>query len=144
MKNLLGKCNIYNIHSLSSLSFFLITTNKLSSSLSLIITETPKGRFGTPYIKILKYAINFYSSAIYYVKFGKSAIYYSKFHGKIVALICFCCSYRKVSDQGISSWGWNLSGQHSTYHALFPRAWTIYDGMDMLYSDCLEKYSLSL
>ncbi|KAK6914265.1 Glycosyl-hydrolase family 116, N-terminal [Dillenia turbinata] len=34
----------------------------------------------------------------------------------------------KPDDQGISSWGWNLSGQHSTYHALFPRAWTIYDG----------------
>lgn len=34
----------------------------------------------------------------------------------------------KSGDQGISSWGWNLSGQHSTYHALFPRAWTIYDG----------------
>ncbi|GAV66154.1 DUF608 domain-containing protein/GBA2_N domain-containing protein [Cephalotus follicularis] len=34
----------------------------------------------------------------------------------------------KADDQGISSWGWNLSGQHSTYHALFPRAWTIYDG----------------
>lgn len=34
----------------------------------------------------------------------------------------------KSSDQGISSWGWNLDGQHSTYHALFPRAWTIYDG----------------
>lgn len=34
----------------------------------------------------------------------------------------------KLSDHGISSWGWNLSGQHSTYHALFPRAWTIYDG----------------
>ncbi|CAK7336249.1 unnamed protein product [Dovyalis caffra] len=33
----------------------------------------------------------------------------------------------KAGDQGISSWGWNLSGQHSTYHALFPRAWTIYD-----------------
>ncbi|XP_031482797.1 uncharacterized protein LOC116252579 [Nymphaea colorata] len=33
-----------------------------------------------------------------------------------------------ASDCGISSWGWNLSGQHSTYHALFPRAWTIYDG----------------
>lgn len=37
-------------------------------------------------------------------------------------------SYRKPSDQGISSWGWNLTGQHSTYHALFPRAWTVYDG----------------
>lgn len=34
----------------------------------------------------------------------------------------------KSGDQGISSWGWNLSGQHSSYHALFPRAWTIYDG----------------
>ncbi|KAB2600464.1 non-lysosomal glucosylceramidase [Pyrus ussuriensis x Pyrus communis] len=34
----------------------------------------------------------------------------------------------KADDQGISSWGWNLGGQHSTYHALFPRAWTIYDG----------------
>ncbi|KAL5199317.1 hypothetical protein ABZP36_020520 [Zizania latifolia] len=30
-------------------------------------------------------------------------------------------------DSGISSWDWNLSGQHSTYHALFPRAWTVYD-----------------
>ncbi|CAO2829645.1 unnamed protein product [Amaranthus hypochondriacus] len=34
----------------------------------------------------------------------------------------------KFRDHGISSWGWNLSGQHSSYHALFPRAWTIYDG----------------
>ncbi|PRQ35927.1 putative glucosylceramidase [Rosa chinensis] len=34
----------------------------------------------------------------------------------------------KAGDQGISSWGWNLGGQHSTYHALFPRAWTVYDG----------------
>uniref|UniRef100_A0A1D1YKB4 Non-lysosomal glucosylceramidase n=1 Tax=Anthurium amnicola TaxID=1678845 RepID=A0A1D1YKB4_9ARAE len=34
----------------------------------------------------------------------------------------------KFGDEGVSSWGWNLSGQHSTYHALFPRAWTIYDG----------------
>ncbi|CAM6099912.1 unnamed protein product [Calypogeia fissa] len=29
---------------------------------------------------------------------------------------------------GIASWDWNLDGAHSTYHALFPRAWTIYDG----------------
>ncbi|KAJ4976498.1 hypothetical protein NE237_001604 [Protea cynaroides] len=31
-------------------------------------------------------------------------------------------------DKALSSWGWNLNGQHSSYHALFPRAWTIYDG----------------
>ncbi|XP_010246140.1 PREDICTED: non-lysosomal glucosylceramidase isoform X2 [Nelumbo nucifera] len=29
---------------------------------------------------------------------------------------------------GIGSWDWNLNGQSSTYHALFPRSWTVYDG----------------
>uniref|UniRef100_A0A1D1Y1Y8 Non-lysosomal glucosylceramidase n=1 Tax=Anthurium amnicola TaxID=1678845 RepID=A0A1D1Y1Y8_9ARAE len=29
---------------------------------------------------------------------------------------------------GIESWDWNLNGQKSTYHALFPRSWTIFDG----------------
>ncbi|RWW31076.1 hypothetical protein GW17_00004323 [Ensete ventricosum] len=37
--------------------------------------------------------------------------------------------FRKNGDLGISSWDWNLTGQHSTYHALFPRAWTVYDGI---------------
>lgn len=41
--------------------------------------------------------------------------------------------YRKSSDEGIKSWGWNLSGQHSTYHALFPRAWTVYDGITVIF-----------
>ncbi|XP_022948946.1 non-lysosomal glucosylceramidase-like isoform X2 [Cucurbita moschata] len=31
-------------------------------------------------------------------------------------------------NDGIEAWDWNLSGEKSTYHALFPRAWTIYDG----------------
>ncbi|KAJ7567463.1 hypothetical protein O6H91_02G149200 [Diphasiastrum complanatum] len=34
----------------------------------------------------------------------------------------------KGENAGISSWNWNLNGKNSTYHALFPRAWTIYDG----------------
>lgn len=46
-----------------------------------------------------------------------------------IHLYLFFRSSKKPDDQGISSWGWNLSGQHSTYHALFPRAWTVYDGM---------------
>ncbi|CAN1855262.1 Non-lysosomal glucosylceramidase [Linum perenne] len=29
---------------------------------------------------------------------------------------------------GIESWDWNLAGDNSTYHALFPRAWTSYEG----------------
>ncbi|KAJ4964798.1 hypothetical protein NE237_016647 [Protea cynaroides] len=29
---------------------------------------------------------------------------------------------------GIGSWDWNLTGHSSTYHALYPRAWTVYEG----------------
>ncbi|XP_023530160.1 non-lysosomal glucosylceramidase isoform X1 [Cucurbita pepo subsp. pepo] len=35
---------------------------------------------------------------------------------------------RDVELSGIGSWDWNLKGHRSTYHALYPRAWTIYDG----------------
>eukprot|EP01018_Ginkgo_biloba_P010207 Gb_33022 [translate_table: standard] len=35
---------------------------------------------------------------------------------------------KETDSSGIASWDWNLDGQHSTYHALFPRAWTVYDG----------------
>lgn len=28
----------------------------------------------------------------------------------------------------IGSWDWNLKGENSTYHALYPRAWTVYEG----------------
>ncbi|MCO5586105.1 hypothetical protein L7F22_040044 [Adiantum nelumboides] len=33
-----------------------------------------------------------------------------------------------ADSTGISSWDWIMDGQHSTYHAVFPRAWTIYEG----------------
>ncbi|XP_042470867.1 non-lysosomal glucosylceramidase-like [Zingiber officinale] len=32
------------------------------------------------------------------------------------------------SNPGIESWDWNLSGKNCTYHALYPRSWTVYDG----------------
>lgn len=35
---------------------------------------------------------------------------------------------KKDDGSGIASWDWRLNGQHCSYHALFPRAWTIYDG----------------
>lgn len=31
-------------------------------------------------------------------------------------------------NPGIESWDWNLNGQNCTYHALYPRSWTVYDG----------------
>ncbi|KAJ9159051.1 hypothetical protein P3X46_024582 [Hevea brasiliensis] len=35
----------------------------------------------------------------------------------------------KVSTiSGIGSWDWNLKGDNSTYHALYPRSWTIFEG----------------
>ncbi len=33
-------------------------------------------------------------------------------------------------ESGPAGWGWNLSGSRSTYHALFPRAWTVYEEPD--------------
>ncbi|KAL3515756.1 hypothetical protein ACH5RR_022658 [Cinchona calisaya] len=35
---------------------------------------------------------------------------------------------KNTSASGIASWDWNLKGKNSSYHALYPRAWTMYDG----------------
>ncbi|XP_058188571.1 uncharacterized protein LOC131306382 [Rhododendron vialii] len=35
---------------------------------------------------------------------------------------------KECSASGIGSWDWNLKGHSSTYHALYPRAWTVYEG----------------
>ncbi|MBA0783351.1 hypothetical protein Gotri_001079 [Gossypium trilobum] len=32
------------------------------------------------------------------------------------------------TGSGIESWDWNLKGEKCTYHGLFPRSWTIYEG----------------
>ncbi|GFP81252.1 non-lysosomal glucosylceramidase [Phtheirospermum japonicum] len=41
------------------------------------------------------------------------------------------CSTRPniTAGTGINSWDWNLNGEKCTYHALFPRAWTEYNGL---------------
>ncbi|GMY07917.1 non-lysosomal glucosylceramidase-like [Fagus crenata] len=35
---------------------------------------------------------------------------------------------KKGTASGIETWDWNLNGGKCTYHALFPRAWTTYEG----------------
>lgn len=35
---------------------------------------------------------------------------------------------RDALATGIGSWDWNLNGHNSTYHALYPRSWTVYEG----------------
>jgi non-lysosomal glucosylceramidase len=35
---------------------------------------------------------------------------------------------KQDSESGIGSWDWNLKGDKSTYHALYPRSWTMYEG----------------
>ncbi|KAL9253366.1 Non-lysosomal glucosylceramidase-like protein [Drosera capensis] len=35
---------------------------------------------------------------------------------------------QEISAEGIRSWDWNLKGQNAAYHALYPRAWTVYEG----------------
>lgn len=44
----------------------------------------------------------------------------------------FLDACRGSSISGIGSWDWNLKGKNSTYHALYPRAWTIYNGNSYL------------
>ncbi|KAJ8625341.1 hypothetical protein MRB53_033871 [Persea americana] len=36
--------------------------------------------------------------------------------------------FKDSTISGIGSWDWDLNGHKSTYHALFPRAWTVYEG----------------
>ncbi|KAG8089411.1 hypothetical protein GUJ93_ZPchr0011g27524 [Zizania palustris] len=38
------------------------------------------------------------------------------------------CKCRGSNISGIGSWDWNMTGENSTYHALYPRSWTIYNG----------------
>ncbi|XP_021860562.1 uncharacterized protein [Spinacia oleracea] len=33
-----------------------------------------------------------------------------------------------TTTEGIGTWDWNLKGNSSTYYALYPRSWTVYDG----------------
>ncbi|KAH9750589.1 non-lysosomal glucosylceramidase [Citrus sinensis] len=35
---------------------------------------------------------------------------------------------KDTTAAGIGSWDWNLKGDKSTYHALYPRAWTVHEG----------------
>lgn len=53
---------------------------------------------------------------------------------------------RQESESGIGSWDWNLKGDKSTYHALYPRAWTTYEGniYAIVYSFTLVNISLPL
>lgn len=43
-------------------------------------------------------------------------------------LIDFNCVSRESTTSGIGTWDWNLNGDKATYHALFPRSWTVYNG----------------
>ncbi|XP_023637502.1 non-lysosomal glucosylceramidase isoform X2 [Capsella rubella] len=36
----------------------------------------------------------------------------------------------KTEDLGIESWDWNMKGDKSMYHALYPRSWTVYNEPD--------------
>lgn len=47
----------------------------------------------------------------------------------ILPIMNIICINREDAVSGISSWDWNLRGNNSTYHALYPRAWTVYEGI---------------
>ncbi|CAK7357173.1 unnamed protein product [Dovyalis caffra] len=43
-------------------------------------------------------------------------------------LVYYAQGVQTCLSSGIESWDWNLKGNNSTYHALYPRAWTVYEG----------------
>ncbi|KAF2290445.1 hypothetical protein GH714_013213 [Hevea brasiliensis] len=59
------------------------------------------------------------------------SVFVSRPNGKKFSTVL--CSSRpeipkETRSSGIESWDWNLEGEKCTYHALFPRAWTTYEG----------------
>ncbi|XP_031502090.1 uncharacterized protein LOC116265547 [Nymphaea colorata] len=59
------------------------------------------------------------------------SVFCSRSNGqKFSSVLCPGCpdAVKESSDSGIRSWDWKLDGKNCTYHALFPRAWTVYDG----------------
>ncbi|KAG0499849.1 hypothetical protein HPP92_004540, partial [Vanilla planifolia] len=68
----------------------------------------------------------------YQTKFGGGrTVFISRHDGKDTHCIVprqFRKTLKSSSISGIGYWNWNLSGQKSTYHALYPRSWTVYDG----------------
>lgn len=53
----------------------------------------------------------------------------SKLEPEKVYLTNIVCINRENAVSGIGTWDWNLKGNNSTYHALYPRAWTVYEGI---------------
>ncbi|MED6216678.1 hypothetical protein PIB30_009824 [Stylosanthes scabra] len=60
-------------------------------------------------------------------------IFVSRPNGKKYSSV-LCAGKPDISRENpvsrIQSWDWNLSGDKSTYNALYPRAWTIYEEPD--------------
>lgn len=61
------------------------------------------------------------------------SVFVSRLDGKkYSSVLCPSTRSQKMlkenTDSGIGHWDWNLKGENSTYHALYPRAWTVYDG----------------
>ncbi|KAL9390761.1 hypothetical protein Peur_014681 [Populus x canadensis] len=59
------------------------------------------------------------------------SIFVSRSNGKKYCSVLCSRSPDKLEEpagSGIESWEWNLKGDNSTYHALYPRAWTVYEG----------------
>ncbi|KAF2290448.1 hypothetical protein GH714_013247 [Hevea brasiliensis] len=58
-------------------------------------------------------------------------VFVSRPNGKKFSTV-LCSSRPEIPKEsrssGIESWDWNLEGEKCTYHALFPRAWTTYEG----------------
>ncbi|KAK1310069.1 hypothetical protein QJS10_CPA08g00886 [Acorus calamus] len=59
------------------------------------------------------------------------SVFVSRSNGKRYSSVLCPGNNEMVNEStipGIGSWDWNVTGERSTYHALFPKAWSVYDG----------------
>ena len=60
-----------------------------------------------------------------------TSLYMHLINRQDISWSCMYCANlicRGVDKAGIGSWDWKLKEDKCTYHALFPRSWTVYDG----------------
>lgn len=60
------------------------------------------------------------------------SVFVSRPNGGTSSTVLCPRSSKTIKDKtrtGIGSWDWNLDGEKCTYHGLYPRAWTEYDGL---------------
>lgn len=63
------------------------------------------------------------------IRANQFSAFISRPNGRTSSTVLCSATPGNKEASGVESWDWNLDGEKCTYHALYPRAWTQYDGL---------------